>query len=61
MFFNNKEDFPFVLEELLKIKEWAKEHLPEDKNQKVIERIELIEIEVPIIFNHREGVMIFVG
>lgn len=56
-----KEDFPFVLEELLKIIEWAKENLPEEKNQKVIERIELIKTEVPIIFNHREGVIIFIG
>ncbi|WP_438497070.1 hypothetical protein [Paenibacillus sp. IHBB 3054] len=56
-----EEDFPSVLEELFKIKEWAKGHLPEEKKIKIIERIELIETEVPIIFNYREGVVIFIG
>lgn len=56
-----KEDFPFVLEELSKIKEWAKENLPEEKRIKIIERIELIETELPIVFTHRDGIIIFIG
>ncbi|MEK3837136.1 MULTISPECIES: hypothetical protein [unclassified Paenibacillus] len=56
-----EEDFPFVLEELSKIKEWAKENLPDEKKMKIIERIELIETEVPIAFSHRDGIIIFIG
>ncbi|MEK3716421.1 hypothetical protein [Paenibacillus sp. FSL R7-0333] len=56
-----EEDFPFVLEELSKIKEWAKENLPDEKKIKIIERIELIETEVPIAFSHRDGIIIFIG
>ncbi|BFH60397.1 hypothetical protein [Paenibacillus azoreducens] len=56
-----EEDFPFVIEELSKIKEWAKVNLPEEKKTKIIERIELIESEVPIAFSHRNGIVIFIG
>lgn len=56
-----KEDFPFVLEELLEIKEWAKKKLPEEDKRKVIERIALIETEVPKVFIHRDGIVIFIG
>lgn len=56
-----EEDFSFVLEELSKIKEWAKENLPGEKKEKIFERIELIETELPNVFTHRDGIVVFIG
>lgn len=55
-----KEDLPFVMKELSQIKEWAKTNLPSEKQDKIIERIELLEAELPIAFR-REGAVVFIG
>ncbi|WP_163853380.1 hypothetical protein [Paenibacillus elgii] len=55
-----KEDLPFVMEELAQIKEWAKINLPNEQQIKIIERIELLEAELPNAFR-REGVVVFIG
>lgn len=55
-----KEDLPFVMKELSLIKEWAKTNLPNEKQEKIIERIELLETELPNAFR-REGAVVFIG
>lgn len=55
-----KEDLPFVMKELSQIKEWAKTNLPSEKQEKIIERIELLEAELPIAFR-RDGAVVFIG
>jgi len=55
-----KEDLPFVIKELTQIKKWAKTNLPNEKQDKIIERIELLEAELPITFQ-REGAVVFIG
>lgn len=56
-----EKDFPFVKQELAQIKEWAIDNLSEENRIKIIERIELLEFEVPKAFSHREGMVIFIG
>ncbi len=56
-----EEDFPLIIDELSKIKDWAKNNLTENKQRKIFERIELIESEVPHAFTHRDGIVVFIG
>lgn len=55
-----KEDLPNVMNELSQIKEWSKANLSSDQQIKMIERIELLEAELPNAFR-REGAVVFIG
>ncbi|MCR2805147.1 hypothetical protein [Paenibacillus soyae] len=55
-----KEDLPFVMKELSQIKEWAQINLSDERIIKIIERIELLEAELPNAFR-REGAVVFIG
>lgn len=55
-----KEDLPHVMRELSQIKKWARINLNSEQQIQIIDRIELLETELPKAFK-RKGIVVFIG
>lgn len=55
-----EEDLPHVMKKLSQIKEWAKMNPAYEKQVQIIQRIDLLEAELPKVFR-RKGRSVFIG
>ena len=56
-----REDIPAVLEEVSRLKDWARKHMNGDDREHMLRRLELLETELPKACSRRVGAVVYIG